>query len=599
MRLAGWILRKDRRWVSSEGMDVTRFIWGQSKQFWDWLETAPIFSKNFAPKKVEITGLVTSDQARKEFIERTNLYRVRMVIKLYKLAKKKDEMKFKRLAKTLSKHSKAFRIWLMEDIKIDWVNKPHKMRKAHMEYQKIIYEGTAWFKFHRKWIPKADGSLRPLSVPTASSRMLAKWMTELAGIWLEANPAFDERQFGSIRGKSVADAWNYILKEMLPKRFIAEFDIAKCYDTLQWSHIPLRLKADLPEFIANYAMKVIKYAQYSIPEKEYEREIEALWQWEFTKLDKLWSEFEPWDTRIVNKIKEFFSESKEEHIEKRKKEWQWIKSIETTADIDRVFNRGLKPREWPDLDLSDESRARYAIDEMIYEMFPKKERNPLSFWDEGIEDVQVWDFGMGIPQGWAMSPMVLNLTIRNAMPKRETWAMYLDDGVIATDSWDPQMWKDMIGDFHIRGLHLHPGKFKWQKVYGFWVEECWKFLGIQLNRDGSIQGNTKTGSTAMMTREGLTELTNTKSGSKVHYPMTVVDIVKDTLLTDTQVAWMHNKGGFFGSNGDWIPVSMSSLWARTWNSRKMKAWRRANPELASAKAKLYLSGKAEKPSDEI
>jgi len=39
--------------------------------------------------------------------------------------------------------------------------------------------GITKFKFKRLWIPKADGSLRPLAVPDIASRMQAKWMLTL------------------------------------------------------------------------------------------------------------------------------------------------------------------------------------------------------------------------------------------------------------------------------------------------------------------------------------------------------------------------------------------------------------------------------------
>jgi len=40
-------------------------------------------------------------------------------------------------------------------------------------------------------------------------------------------------QYGSITGRNTTQAWNYVLKIIMPKQFVAEFDIAKCYDSIQ------------------------------------------------------------------------------------------------------------------------------------------------------------------------------------------------------------------------------------------------------------------------------------------------------------------------------------------------------------------------------
>lgn len=49
---------------------------------------------------------------------------------------------------------------------------------------------------------------------------------------MEVNHKWDDRQYGSIHGRSTGDAWNHILKNMINQNFLAEFDIAKCYDTI-------------------------------------------------------------------------------------------------------------------------------------------------------------------------------------------------------------------------------------------------------------------------------------------------------------------------------------------------------------------------------
>jgi len=51
-----------------------------------------------------------NEEAKATAIRKANLYRVRMVCKLYHYSKNKEEEKFTRLAHYISLHSKSFRV---------------------------------------------------------------------------------------------------------------------------------------------------------------------------------------------------------------------------------------------------------------------------------------------------------------------------------------------------------------------------------------------------------------------------------------------------------------------------------------------------------
>lgn len=79
--------------------------------------------------------------------------------------------------------------------------------QSHLKFQKMVRNGIPNFKFKRVWIPKADGTQRPLAVPNLEDRWLAKIMLEFTLIWLQGKGKnFHENQFGSISGRSCAQA---------------------------------------------------------------------------------------------------------------------------------------------------------------------------------------------------------------------------------------------------------------------------------------------------------------------------------------------------------------------------------------------------------
>lgn len=43
---------------------------------------------------------------------------------------------------------------------------------------------------------------------------------------------FNKNQVGGIRKRNASDGWDRLFKEILPKKNVAEFDIAKCFDTM-------------------------------------------------------------------------------------------------------------------------------------------------------------------------------------------------------------------------------------------------------------------------------------------------------------------------------------------------------------------------------
>lgn len=73
------------------------------------MEKAPTLCDILTPKKMGSVALL-SEAIKERYVIRCNKYRIRMVSKLYRMAKRMDEKAFQSLSHILTIHSKAFRV---------------------------------------------------------------------------------------------------------------------------------------------------------------------------------------------------------------------------------------------------------------------------------------------------------------------------------------------------------------------------------------------------------------------------------------------------------------------------------------------------------
>lgn len=82
-----------------------------------------------------------------------------------------------------------------------------------------------------------------------------------------------------------------------------------------------------------------------------------------------------------------------------------------------------------------------------------------SFWNPNLLTLKGHDFGMGLPQGWALSPVLANLLLRDAIPESMERTIFLDDGIVASDTQEGLDLPMMTILMKMRGWALSERKF--------------------------------------------------------------------------------------------------------------------------------------------
>lgn len=552
-------------------------------------------------------------ETKARYINRANKYRVKMVAKLHKYAKDKDEEKFTNLAWILSVHSKAFRIWIYEEVgeKKSWLNysKTETMKNLHAQFQAQIWTGRTKFRFKRIWIPKPDGSLRPLSVPDITSRCVAKWMLALWEIWLGPNHKFPKGMFGGISQRNSAQAWEYLIKKVIPMGYVAEYDIAKCFDSMAWSKVQGVTKTWAPRFIHNYVGQSVQKAKLNIPKEEWEREYEEVKQMTKLTVDDIMGKI----NLIPKKLEDFLKSSYEgirtfwegsktemEEFQMRlTKIWEMTeisyKLSKDKKNFDPYTQRNDLGSEMPEFGWEMWTRHNeWHQENMRWEKISgldkwRSAQEPDSIWSEKYWMIPAREKGTGIPQGWALSPLITNLIMEEVLQGINVPTVtFLDDGIIGFNK-DTCLfiWAGLIGALDEYGMALKPSKFKWIKVGGDWVVDRFRFLGIEMTNYGEMRAKTRSG----WSKVELRPLQNMawpfpRSGGKGSGHMSMGQFVQQAFLTTNQVQWLYCdgkiwvEGGTDGVRDGWVPVSLARMWQNAWHAPSTRKWRRENPEAA-------------------
>lgn len=131
------------------------------------------------------------------------------------------------------------------------------------------------FDFTRKNIPKpGTDMLRPLGIPKPAWRLFQTGLNMLLLIWLKAYQ--HPNQHGFTPGRGTTSAWNHIHSDVIPSKYIYEFDLDKFFDRVNLDYLNLKLKEmgipnDLVDIIINWSRMFPKeerhyFADNSIPD---------------------------------------------------------------------------------------------------------------------------------------------------------------------------------------------------------------------------------------------------------------------------------------------------------------------------------------------
>lgn len=580
------------RWnITKTGLDVSRFLFKSTLPLKRWFLDSPDEILMAWPKNDWAMKAVTNGYSEKDR-QKANKYINKTLNRLHQLAIEGDMTKFQRYARKISSKSKLLKLYRCTNGVKDWWDLSDKQKAfAWRKSNELIKRGKYEFKFKRVMIPKPGTTvMRPLSVPELEWRIISKWYLDLFQIWIQPREEayLDKNQLGGRVGKNTTDAWNLIWGSLLKKPYVAEFDLAKCFDAFYHFDVSQRLFwTETPHFLHNFIMGVLDTAIENVNPQE--AALERVVVENATSLHDapILRRVQGWRKWLEYWLGIEWEEPK--HITELRKQRLWADGVRTR----QAWPGGgylRAPYLWQDNGKEPPTPKPEGVPEQVHKIMNMrmlmeddwKERGK-SIWINKYWMVQPEIIGRGLPQGWALSPLLSNIMLRGIVLEGKG-LLYLDDGILAADDPKDMELEEILERLHNLGGAFAPHKFAWIKWNGVW-ERPLRFLGLQTDGE-SMQAYTRGGSRAELQIPSIGQMRKGTSQKGAEIPNTFewtkrFNEMTNGPLTETMTAWLYNNGRVWDSNGKDTEWGVPNAWAKSLRTKKMRKWMSEYPSNAA------------------
>jgi len=425
-----------------------------------------------------------------DLITASNKYLDSQLLRLWKFAEKKDSDKFNKLADILLTRSVLFRLACLNYNWRNWfLQKPSKFNRIWRRLTFIADTGSSDLRMKRVWIDKQPGDYgRPLGVPEIEWRVYLLMRVQILEIWYLATGQITSWQHGAVHGRGLGTCWSELIKKVLDKSYIYEFDIKGFFDNVNVSNI---LK-DLGDKWNSWAREInlSKPIRYKLPPE---------------KLDLAFLEINSFKTQVrIDKSREGLNT---DYRMGNYTVWShdlkdaviaWTKWILDEQPDGAIYEAFFSPADGLPLYSDGIHDFKEA-----YVSFLNKEHTHV--WlktaapEPGDREVarDSWkglDKSTGVAQGANTSPFLACLALHKAVGDMDGLIMYMDDGLIYGETQEEvdqniQKFKEKLDTL---GLQLEPKKSGYVKQEGRMVRPM-KFLGIKTEDGVSLTSATRSG----------------------------------------------------------------------------------------------------------
>lgn len=446
---------------------------GELNEFW-W--------SNFIEKTDREITFTTFD--RNDAINKYVMHMLKRLDYLYSIG---DYERYWAIAWRLMEHSSSFFSLALRHVSPTWY-KVWSLRRLNtvIRLYRLRIKDLK-FSMTRGYIPKGDGSFRPLGIPGLVDRLVQSLYTKF--FWWTVKERIPEEQHAYQPGKGVLTAWLHVLKVIIYQPNIWGFDLKKAFDRILRSLVDreiLMSRALGPATFIEEAevMGLCRNSEYANPlTSNIYREIDP---------DKL--------PPSLAKNARFFQSLFRQRINFPKK----IESVE--AELRKV---GIGGTTYSNKETSAPVVSSSHYEPSIASPNPEEGR-PVPEWMantdwEGISEEQmdflqeiaeqrelkrkewenelkgrgltpVWEILKGVPQGGNLSPLLFILSLREfCLFVKQQWesVFYADDGIICLPDE-----KFTVSTFEEDGLNFNLQKCEWIKKDNVWLKPL-KFLGLK------------------------------------------------------------------------------------------------------------------------
>lgn len=451
--------------------------------------------------------------------------------RLHKLAQQGKEREFSKLTKLLETRSKAFMSMALFKTEPFWYKCYPASTVIHWlkDYWNYItgeYPEIA-LTYRRVWIPKPDGTKRPLSVPPVPWRMILVLKYLWIKIWISGKKIQIPGQYGIGTNLGLRKAWDAIM-EKIDSNTIYEFDLEKFYDNVLWQKYYQEItELEIPTRIRMWMIQAIHNSQMA-------RGQEKLLE----------------DQERLSKIPTII---------------ECIKSLGIIAGIaEWLSRRALRKRDLKAIKWTQENMSQESMGHGLYIMTLKKLKEINEDPKKLLEMIDSNDFteleqeqmgasltlsdpppDRGLPQGISLGGFAACVALNSFCNEyRDKLIMYIDDGLLMLKEPDPFLLIRMSRYLAESGISIAPTKSGYVKRNGIWLKPL-KFLGLVYDgRTGLTRASTRKGS--KMEFPDLTKLQEKLEAMGYHNirgdTMTNWWIANRLNLSDFMLAYIFNKG---------------------------------------------------------